>query len=97
MSVWTIVGGIIGIAAFLISLITVTVKIVNYINNGNVNTAKLTVSMDNLNTTMKNMDESFQRSKDHIWDKLNDHSEMLSDHEKQLEGIKTKIKYSKGA
>jgi hypothetical protein len=78
-------------------LITITVKVVNYINNGNVATAKLSVSMDNLNTTMKNMDESFQRSKDHIWETLDEHTDKLADHDKQIEVIKTKINYKKGA
>lgn len=97
MSTWTIIGGIIGLATFLIAIITVTVKVVNYINNGNVTTAKLTVSMDNLNTTMKNMDESFQRSKDHIWDELNDHSDKLADHDKRITVIERTKKYKKGA
>jgi uncharacterized protein YoxC len=74
---WEIALGIFALVGFVISLVSIAAKV-----NGTL--TKLETTLQNLQKTMDDFKESNDKSKSRIWEKLDEHSDMLTEHDKEI-------------
>lgn len=77
MTEWQVVGVLIALVGFVAAIVTPIIKL-------NTSIVKLSMLVDGLGNKLSTMESANAASHDRIWNKLDEHSDELQDHDKRI-------------
>lgn len=78
---WEIALGIFALAGFVISIVSIAAKTIRILT-------QLETTIKNLQYTVDDFKNTYEKNKSRIWDTLDEHGEKLAEHDKEIALLK---------